>query len=43
MGSYLPLPYVYEKDGHNELSWGIYSRLLKNIIIFIGTQIDDFL
>lgn len=42
MGSYLPLPYVYERDGRNERSWDIYSRLLKDRIIFIGTQIDDF-
>ena len=42
MGSYLPLPYLYEKDGRNERSWDIYSRLLKDRIIFIGTQIDDF-
>ena len=42
MGSYLPLPYIYEKDGRNERSWDIYSRLLKDRIICIGTQIDDF-
>jgi ATP-dependent Clp protease protease subunit len=42
MGSYLPLPYIYEKDGRNERSWDIYSRLLKDRIVFIGTQIDDF-
>ncbi|MDR2432431.1 MAG: ATP-dependent Clp protease proteolytic subunit [Puniceicoccales bacterium] len=42
MGSYLPLPYIYEKDGRSERSWDIYSRLLKDRIIFIGTQIDDF-
>ncbi|MDR1595756.1 MAG: ATP-dependent Clp protease proteolytic subunit [Puniceicoccales bacterium] len=42
MGSYLPLPYIYERDGRNERSWDIYSRLLKDRIIFIGTQIDDF-
>jgi ATP-dependent Clp protease protease subunit len=42
MGNYLPLPYIYEKDGRNERSWDIYSRLLKDRIIFIGTPIDDF-
>ncbi|MDR3144355.1 MAG: ATP-dependent Clp protease proteolytic subunit [Puniceicoccales bacterium] len=42
MGHYLPLPYIYEKDGRNERSWDIYSRLLKDRIIFIGTPIDDF-
>ena len=39
---YLPLPYVYERDGHGERSWDIYSRLLKDRIVFIGTPIDDF-
>jgi ATP-dependent Clp protease protease subunit len=42
MGSYLPLPYIYERDGRNERSWDIYSRLLKDRIIFIGTAIDDY-
>jgi ATP-dependent Clp protease protease subunit len=36
------LPYIYEKDGRNERSWDIYSRLLKDRIVFIGTPIDDF-
>ena len=39
---YLPLPYVYERDGRGERSWDIYSRLLKDRIVFIGTPIDDF-
>jgi ATP-dependent Clp protease protease subunit len=39
---YLPLPYVYERDGRQERSWDIYSRLLKDRIIFLGTPIDDF-
>lgn len=42
MASYLPLPYVYERDGRGERAWDIYSRLLKDRIIFIGTPIDDF-
>jgi ATP-dependent Clp protease protease subunit len=42
MGQYLPLPYIYERDGRNERTWDIYSRLLKDRIIFIGTPIDDF-
>jgi ATP-dependent Clp protease protease subunit len=41
MGQYLPLPYVYERDGRTERSWDIYSRLLKDRIIFLGTPIDD--
>ena len=40
--NYLPLPYVYERDGRGEKAWDIYSRLLKDRIIFIGTPIDDF-
>lgn len=40
--SYLPLPYVYERDGRNERAWDIYSRLLKDRIIFIGTPINDY-
>ncbi len=39
---YLPLPHVIENDGRVERSWDIYSRLLKDRIIFIGTPIDDF-
>lgn len=42
VASYLPLPYVYERDGRQERAWDIYSRLLKDRIVFIGTPIDDF-
>lgn len=40
--SYVPLPYVYERDGRSERAWDIYSRLLKDRIVFIGTPINDF-
>ena len=40
--SHYPLPYVVESDGRTEKSWDIYSRLLKDRIIFIGTPINDF-
>ena len=40
--SYAPLPYVYERDGRTERTWDIYSRLLKDRIVFIGTPINDF-
>jgi ATP-dependent Clp protease protease subunit len=40
--TYMPLPYVSERDGRQERSWDIYSRLLKDRIIFLGTAIDDF-
>lgn len=34
-------PYVIEDTGRGERSMDIYSRLLKDRIIFIGSQIDD--
>ncbi len=34
-------PYVIEDTGRGERSMDIYSRLLKDRIIFIGTEIDD--
>ena len=40
--SYYNLPYVFEHDGRSERTWDIYSRLLKDRIIFIGTPIDDY-
>ncbi len=42
MSNYYPLPYVFEREGRSERTWDIYSRLLKDRIIFIGTVIDDF-
>lgn len=35
------VPYVLEDTGRGERSMDIYSRLLKDRIIFIGTEIDD--
>jgi ATP-dependent Clp protease protease subunit len=35
------IPMVIEKTGHAERAYDIYSRLLKDRIIFIGTPIDD--
>ena len=35
------IPMVIEKSGAVERAYDIYSRLLKDRIIFIGTQIDD--
>ena len=40
--SYVPLPTVYEREGRPERAWDIYSRLLRDRIIFIGTPINDF-
>ncbi len=42
MSYYLPLPSVVEHDGRTERHWDIYSRLLKERIIFLGTPIDDY-
>ena len=36
------VPYVVEQTGRGERSYDIYSRLLKDRIIFLGTQIDDY-
>ena len=35
------VPIVVEKSGHGERAYDIFSRLLKERIIFIGTPIDD--
>lgn len=37
----IPMPVVIESDGRYERSYDIYSRLLKDRIIFLGTPIDD--
>ncbi|MFO0795719.1 MAG: ATP-dependent Clp protease proteolytic subunit [Candidatus Brocadiaceae bacterium] len=37
------MPYVVEKTGHGERHYDIFSRLLKDRIIFIGSEIDDTL
>ena len=37
------VPIVVEKEGHIERAYDIFSRLLKDRIIFIGTPIDDYI
>ena len=37
----MPIPYVIEKSGREERTYDIYSRLLKDRIIFLGQQVDD--
>uniref|UniRef100_A0A7V0Z4F5 ATP-dependent Clp protease proteolytic subunit n=1 Tax=candidate division WOR-3 bacterium TaxID=2052148 RepID=A0A7V0Z4F5_UNCW3 len=37
----LTVPYVIEQTGRGERAYDIYSRLLKERIVFIGTPIDD--
>ena len=39
--NYYPMPFVIERSGNREQSYDIYSRLLKDRIIFLGTAIDD--
>ena len=35
------VPYVIEQTSRGERSYDIYSRLLKDRIIFLGEQIDE--
>ena len=35
------IPMVVEQDGRGERAFDIYSRLLKDRIVFLGTAIDD--
>jgi ATP-dependent Clp protease protease subunit len=37
----IPVPFVIEQTGRYERSYDIYSRLLKDRIVFLGTPIDD--
>lgn len=39
--AYIPIPHVIEKTGRGERVYDIYSRLLEDRIVFIGTPIDD--
>ena len=39
--SYYPIPVVIERTGRGEQSYDIYSRLLKDRIVFLGTAVDD--
>ena len=40
-GEQLLVPMVIEQTGRGERAYDIYSRLLRDNIIFIGTPIDD--
>jgi len=35
------VPYVIEQTGRGERSYDIYSRLLKDRIVFLGTEVED--
>jgi len=37
------IPYVIEQTGRGERSYDIYSRLLKDRIIFLGSEVDDMI
>ena len=37
------VPYVIEQTGRGERSLDIYSRLLKDRIVFLGDAVDDHL
>jgi len=39
--STLHLPYIIERSSRGERTYDVYSRLLMDRIIFLGTQIDD--
>ncbi len=39
--SLIPMPYVIEQTSRGERSYDIYSRLLKDRIIFLGTAVTD--
>jgi len=39
--AYYQIPYVIEKTGRGERTYDLYSRLLEDRIIFLGTQVDD--
>ena len=37
----IPIPYVIERHGREERAMDIYSRLLKDRIIILGSGIND--
>lgn len=39
--SYFNIPYVIEQTGRGERAYDIYSRLLRDRIIFLGTDVND--
>jgi ATP-dependent Clp protease protease subunit len=40
-GTFIPYPQVVETTHRGERSWDIFSRLLKDRIVFLGTPIND--
>ena len=41
MKGYIPVPYVIEQQGRQERVLDIYTRLLQDRIVFLGTEISD--
>ena len=41
MNAYIPNPTIWETSGRVERSYDVFSRLLRDRIIFLGTPIDD--
>ncbi len=39
--SFIPYPQVVETTHRGERSWDIFSRLLKDRIVFLGTEVND--
>ncbi|MCA9603679.1 MAG: ATP-dependent Clp protease proteolytic subunit, partial [Myxococcales bacterium] len=39
--AYIPFPTIVESTHRGERSWDIYSRLLKDRIVFLGTDVND--
>jgi ATP-dependent Clp protease protease subunit len=39
--SRVPMPVVVETTHRGERTWDVYSRLLKDRIVFLGTQVND--
>ena len=38
---YIPNPVVVETTHRGERTWDVYSRLLKDRIVFLGSAVDD--
>jgi len=41
MNNFIPYPQVIETTHRGERAWDIFSRLLKDRIVFLGTEIND--
>ena len=39
--AHIPMPVVVETTHKGERTWDVYSRLLKDRIVFLGTQVND--